>query len=242
MSPTVTLAVMLVAVLAITGVCMRILRALGVSDVVRRHRTRIDRPARIAPAAYRRSAAVNSTLSTGMVFAVSLGFAPRLFAAHPVGVLRVLGEVAAILAVYDLGYYFMHRFAFHGWSVGRRIHAVHHAIRSPYTTDSLYIHPAETVAGVGLFLASTALVALAAGAVSPWAFALAFLVYSVLNLFNHSGIDVPFFPFRWLCALVRHHDVHHESMKSGYYATITPVWDVVFGTARRSALDKERGV
>ena len=234
MSQTVMLAVMLVAVLAVTGVFMRVFRALGVSEVVRRHRTRIDRPARIAPAAYRRSAAVNSTLSTGMVFAVSLGFTSRLFAAQPVGALRCVAEAAAILAVYDLGYYFMHRFAFHGWSVGRRIHAVHHAIRSPYTTDSLYIHPAETIAGVGLFLGSTAVVALIAP-VSPWAFGLAFLVYSVLNLFNHSGIDVRFFPFGWLCALVRHHDIHHETMKSGYYATITPLWDVVFGTARRGA-------
>jgi sterol desaturase/sphingolipid hydroxylase (fatty acid hydroxylase superfamily) len=241
MPPTLMLAVMLVSVLAITGVFMRVFRALAVSDVVRRHRTRVDRPARIDPAAYRRSAAVNSVVSTGMVFAVTLGFATRLFAFQPAGALRCLAEAAAILAVYDLGYYFMHRFAFHGWVVGRRIHAVHHAVRSPYTRDSLWIHPAETVAGVGLFLVSTALVAWIAP-LSPWAFGVAFLVYSVLNLFNHSGIDVPSFPFGWLCALVRHHDVHHESMKSGYYATITPLWDVVFGTARRSALDKARGV
>jgi sterol desaturase/sphingolipid hydroxylase (fatty acid hydroxylase superfamily) len=232
MQPTVMLVVMLVAVLAITGVFMRVFRALAVADVVRRHRTRVDRPSRIDRAAYRRSAVVNTVVSTGMVFGVTIAFGSWLFAWHPIGVLRSLAEAAAILGIYDLGYYVVHRFAFHGWSVGRRIHAVHHSIRSPYTTDSLYIHPAETAAGVGLFLGTTALIALVAP-VGVWSFGLAFLVYSVLNLFNHSAIDVRFFPFGWVCSLVRHHDIHHESMKAGYYATITPLWDVVFGTARR---------
>jgi sterol desaturase/sphingolipid hydroxylase (fatty acid hydroxylase superfamily) len=58
---------------------------------------------------------------------------------------------------------------------------------------------------------------------------------ALLNLWIHSAITLPFFPLRGLSALVRHHDIHHESMKSGYYASITPLWDTVFGTARRPA-------
>jgi sterol desaturase/sphingolipid hydroxylase (fatty acid hydroxylase superfamily) len=93
--------------------------------------------------------------------------------------------------------------------------------------DSLYVHPAETAGGVTLFLAAAFLVA----PVGVLAFGMALLVYSVLNLWIHSAIDLPYLP---LSALVRHHDIHHESMKSGHYASISPLWDFVFGTAGRA--------
>jgi sterol desaturase/sphingolipid hydroxylase (fatty acid hydroxylase superfamily) len=220
---------MLTVIFAVTGVVMRAIGRLGASDLARRHRTRVDKPnPRITRSAHMRSVVANTITSTALVVGVTLAFRSRLFTSHPVGALRTVGEAVAILAVYDLGYYVLHRWALHGWSVGRRIHAVHHAIRTPYVNDSLYLHPAETLAGVGLFLASTAIV----GPVGLWSFGAAFFVYSVLNLWNHSGIDLPRFPLRTLSRLVRHHDVHHESMQSGYYATVTPLWDIVFGTAR----------
>jgi sterol desaturase/sphingolipid hydroxylase (fatty acid hydroxylase superfamily) len=228
MTLTLTLVVILVAVLAVSGVSMRVLSAVATSDFARRHRRREDRPSRIDGAVHRRSRIVNSVVSTGLLFGVTVPLASRLFVAGPASALRTVGEAAAILALYDFAYYLLHRFGFHQWSVGRRIHSVHHAVRTPYTADSLYIHPLETVAGVGVFLVCAALV----GPVGLWSFGLAFLVYSLLNLFVHSGIDLRFFPFRTLTALVRHHDIHHESMKSGYYASITPLWDVVFRTAR----------
>ena len=49
-------------------------------------------------------------------------------------------------------------------------------------------------------------------------------------MFIHSAIDLQTFPFRTLTSLVRHHDIHHDSMKAGYYASITPLWDVIFRT------------
>ncbi len=222
------LAIILVSVLAISGVFMRAIAAFAGSAFARRQRVRVDRPARVDPAAHRRSVVVNSAVSTGLLFAVTLPLQSRLFVAAPLATLRTLYEACLILALYDFGYYLLHRFAFHAWSVGSRIHAVHHSIRTPYTVDSLYIHPAETVAGFGLFLACTVLV----GPVGVWSFALAFLAYSLLNLLIHSALDLRVFPFKTLTALVRHHDVHHESMKAGYYASITPLWDIVFRTAR----------
>jgi len=65
-----------------------------------------------------------------------------------------------------------------------------------------------------------------------WSFGAAFLVYSVLNVFVHSAFHLPFFPFRWLSSLSAHHDAHHSSMKGGYYASLSPLWDWVFRTAR----------
>lgn len=221
--------IMLAVVLSLSGVFMGAIGAFATSAYVSRHRTRVDRPTRIDASAHLKSRVINSIVSTGMVVAVTLGFGSRLFATAPVSALRTVAEAAAILALYDLGYYFLHRFAFHSWSVGRRVHSVHHSIRTPYANDSLYIHPAETAAGVGLFLGCAALI----GPVGLASFGLAFLAYSVLNLYIHSSVELPFFPFNILSGLVRHHDIHHESMKSGYYASITPIWDVIFRTARR---------
>jgi methylsterol monooxygenase/4-alpha-methyl-delta7-sterol-4alpha-methyl oxidase len=217
----------LLGAFVISGTFMQAIAALSASSFARRHRRRQDRPARIDPAVHRRSVIVNSAVSSSLILAVPLSLQSRLFTDAPIG-WRTVGEAVAILLIYDFGYYLLHRFAFHEWSVGRRIHSVHHTVRTPYTNDSLYIHPAETLGGVAVFLGSTALI----GPVGLWSFGLAFLIYSVENLFIHSGLDLPFGPFRWLTAVVRNHDIHHESMKSGYYASITPIWDIVFGTTR----------
>lgn len=221
------LIISLVAILAIAGAAIPLLTLIARTEFVSRHRVRTDRPLRIDLWKRLQASAANSVVSVGLVFGVALGFRSYLFRSEPVSWLRTLGEAAAILALYDLGYYLLHRFVFHEWSVGRRIHAVHHTVRTPYAKDSLYIHPIETAGGVGTLLLCTAIL----GPVGETSFELAFLIYSLLNVFIHSAIDLRFFPFRSLTALVRNHNVHHQSMKSGYYASITPLWDVVFGTA-----------
>jgi sterol desaturase/sphingolipid hydroxylase (fatty acid hydroxylase superfamily) len=151
-----------------------------------------------------------------------------LFYTGPLGAGRALLEIAGVLLLYDFLYYLLHRFVFHGWEVGARWHRFHHRIRSPRTKDSLYVHPMETFLGVAMMLISLGVLALFGG-MHVVSFAIAFLIYSLLNLFVHSAIRLPWFP---LSALSRHHDIHHASMRGGYYASITPIWDVVFGTAR----------
>ena len=109
-----------------------------------------------------------------------------------------------------------------------RMHAVHHRVRTPFARDSLYVHPLETAGGVGLLLVSVA----AVGPVTVPGFGLAFLVYSLLNVFIHSAFHVPHPVFAPLNAMARNHDTHHASMRGGYYGSITPVWDLLFRTAR----------
>jgi len=231
MHTTLTLVVMLVAVLALSGIFMSAMGAFAVSETARRQRTRKDKPSsRVTRAAHRRARIANSIVSTGLFFGVTIAFRTRLFAAQDPGVLRTIGEAAAALLLYDFGYYFLHRFVFHGVSFGRRIHAFHHSIRTPYAIDSLYVHPVETALGVGLFLASVAIV----GPIGMYSFGLAFLVYSLINIWVHSAVDLTIPGLRVLSALVRHHDIHHESMKSGFYCNVTPLWDHVFGTAKRT--------
>lgn len=216
----------LVIILALSGASIIALAAAANTDFARRQRTRVDRPSRIDPAARRRSFIKNAVVSTGLLFVVTLPFQSRLFVRAEMSLWKTIYEAALILMVYDFGYYFLHRFVLHAWPVGRRIHAVHHTVRTPYAKDSLYIHPAETAAGMGLFLAST----YAVGPVGVSSFLVAFFIYSLLNVFVHSALDLRSFPFRTLTALVRHHDIHHDSMKGGYYASITPIWDIVFRT------------
>jgi sterol desaturase/sphingolipid hydroxylase (fatty acid hydroxylase superfamily) len=219
----------LIVVLSISGVFLAGISAFVDGAFHRRHKVRDDRAAKVTPEDHRKSQVLNSIASTGLVFAVTNLAHGALFVDEVRPAWRMAAEIAGILLMYDLGYYLLHRFAFHTWSVGSRIHAVHHRIRTPYARDSLYIHPAETIAGVGLLLLCT----WAVGPISVWSFGGVFLIYSLLNIFIHSAFHLPFFPFRWLSALPAHHDAHHTSMKGGYYASITPIWDLVFRTARR---------
>lgn len=219
---------MLLAVVAFSGVTMAFFDRLGRSAWMARWRIRADKPTSVEPAEHLRSQIVNSVVSLGLVFGTIALAGEALIAANERTLLRQIGDAVAILALYDFGYYLLHRFIFHETRWGRRIHAVHHRIRTPFAPDSIFIHPAETALGVGLLMACALLV----GPVSAATFAGCFLVYSVLNILVHAAFNIPRFPFRAMSALSVHHDVHHTSMKGGYYASITPLWDLIFKTAR----------
>ena len=57
-----------------------------------------------------------------------------------------------------------------------------------------------------------------------------FVFYTVFNVLNHAGVNVPRFPLKTLGVLAVKHDRHHHSMLSGNYASITPLPDIVFRT------------
>jgi sterol desaturase/sphingolipid hydroxylase (fatty acid hydroxylase superfamily) len=173
-----------------------------------------------------RDAAINSVVSISMITGVSLGLQDQLFHTEDIGLGLMALEAVAVVYVYDFAYYFVHRFLFHEWKLLRGVHSVHHAARNPRTVDSLLLHPVETVIGLGLMFGSIAVV----GGVHLWTFAAIFVLYTTLNVWNHAGVDIPRFPFRTLGVLAAKHDRHHHSMRSGNYASITPLPDVVFGT------------
>ncbi len=136
-------------------------------------------------------------------------------------------HVVGVLLVYDFFYYLMHRFAFHQWTLLRRVHVVHHHVRHPHAVDSLYLHPVENFLGLALLYSCIA----AMGPLHPAAFIIVVTVHSWLNILVHAGLDLPRFPFRALSFLARKHDLHHVSMKGGNYASLTPIYDLLFGTA-----------
>jgi sterol desaturase/sphingolipid hydroxylase (fatty acid hydroxylase superfamily) len=169
----------------------------------------------------------NMVLSGVLVIAMSLGGERLLVHAGADPWWRVAWHTGAILLVYDLLYYFLHRFAFHQWSWLKKVHTVHHLVRHPTAFDSLYLHPVETALGLVLLFSCIALF----GPVSLFAFFLVITAHSLVNVIVHSGLDVPLFGLRFAGYLARKHDLHHTSMRGGNFASITPFWDKLFGTA-----------
>lgn len=145
---------------------------------------------------------------------------------------RIAADVVLVLMVYDFFYYLVHRFLFHGRGYLRRVHAVHHQARSRVTSiDSYLLHPWEIFIGIALYFATIVLLGLAG--LAPFHVAtivVSNFVYTQLNQINHCRIDLNYFPFRTLNTIAMKHDAHHLDMHRGNFATITLLYDKLFGT------------
>jgi sterol desaturase/sphingolipid hydroxylase (fatty acid hydroxylase superfamily) len=143
---------------------------------------------------------------------------------------KVLLDIFVILMFYDFFYYLAHRFWFHGQGKMRQVHAVHHQARNPTYLDAHYVHPLETFIGLALYLVSIAVLAPVLGPFSAVTIILTFVIYTQINIINHTFVDLDYFPFKTLTWITRKHHVHHENMHKGNYATITLFYDRIFGT------------
>jgi len=142
-------------------------------------------------------------------------------------------DIVAVLMLFDFFYYLTHRFLFHGPAL-RRVHALHHRAHTPTYIDALYVHPLETVIGLGLFLGSIPLVAVLAGApLSAYSMAIATLIFTQWNTINHTFVNLPYFPFKTLDKITSLHAAHHVDMNQGIYATLTMLYDWLFRTLER---------
>lgn len=218
---------MLVIVLALSGVLMGTLTAAYVWPRLAEHRIRYEPNRKLKGAKLYKRVFGNMVFSAALVFAFCYGLYDFMFTSQESSWWVMILQSLGILLIYDFLYYLLHRFAFHEWSVLRKVHVVHHAVRHPTAPDSLYLHPVENFLGLALLCACTILV----GPVHPLTFAVVFMVYSALNIVVHCGLDVPRLGLRAVSFMARKHDIHHTSMKGGNYASITPLWDVLFGTA-----------
>ena len=142
--------------------------------------------------------------------------------------------------VYDFFYYLMHRFLFHGQGYFRRVHAVHHQARSRVSSiDSHLLHPWELFLGIALFYVVTVSMALIMG--QPFHVAtivITSVIYTQLNQVNHCRVDLDSFPWRTLNWIAIRHDAHHLDMHKGNYATITLLYDWLFGTLETHPLEQ----
>jgi sterol desaturase/sphingolipid hydroxylase (fatty acid hydroxylase superfamily) len=171
----------------------------------------------------------NSTLSMVMLALFTVAgyhrfFSPSMSPTAGTVCLEVVRGLGA-LALYDFGYYWLHR-GLHIKKLMRFIHRVHHLARTPSARDSLWVHPVEIAAGLGLFLACVA----AVGPVSPVTFLVVNLIYSELNIVIHSGVEFPSGPMRLFNPWARAHHGHHGVDINRNFASVTSLWDLLLGT------------
>jgi sterol desaturase/sphingolipid hydroxylase (fatty acid hydroxylase superfamily) len=226
---------MLAVGILVAGVVMTALTMFYRSPASENRQLRQERTRPSGAADFRRRWALNALVSLGLVGGLTYGLYPYLFAEGSASLTRIAWEGLAILALYDFFYYLVHRYPFHEWKLLRHVHAVHHVVKTPCAADSLYLHPVETSLGLGLLWACAGLVVVVAGPVSIYSFGWAFFVYSTLNVVIHSGLRLPAFPFGPINYLTERHQKHHVGMNAKNYSSVTPTFDLLFGTEVRSS-------
>jgi sterol desaturase/sphingolipid hydroxylase (fatty acid hydroxylase superfamily) len=170
-------------------------------------------------------------LATNLFFFVVI--APFITTFDPQPWWRVGVDTFTILMVYDFFYYLMHRFVFHGKGYFRMVHAVHHQARKPTLTslDSLLLHPWEAFLGIVLYMVVTTSYCLIAGVqMHVVTVILTTIIYTQINQLNHTRFPEQKFPQHLLHWIGDKHSLHHIDMHHGNYATITLLFDKLFGT------------
>jgi sterol desaturase/sphingolipid hydroxylase (fatty acid hydroxylase superfamily) len=181
---------------------------------------------KVSPAARMKNMAVSSSLSLLTVIGATYVLYASMLHERPTPWWQIGLHALAILALYDFSYYGMHRLM-HDKRAMRWVHGVHHRAKNPSALESFYLHPAELLAGLSLLLLASWIV----GPIHIYAFAIAFFVHSTLNILIHSGLS---FGRAWtwpIDALTQKHHVHHNKDFAKNYASLTPLPDLIFGTA-----------
>lgn len=159
---------------------------------------------------------------------------PFCLTAEPQPWWRLPRDVVVVLMVYDFFYYLMHRFLFHNNGVLGGplvwVHAVHHQQHNPCRNDSSYIHPIEVACGLGLYVACIFGLSRILGEFSVATLVITWVAFSQINLHNHDLWESDRFPFRFLNYASAMHHNHHARFTGGNYATISLLYDWMFGT------------
>lgn len=167
----------------------------------------------------------------GVIFVFIL---PFCLTAEPQAWWNVALDIVVILLFYDFFYYLVHRFLFHdGGFLGGPlmwVHAVHHRQHNPCRQDSSYIHPLEVAMGLGLYAGSIFVLSQLMGPFHVVTIVITWVAFSQINLHNHDLWESDRFPFRYLATMSRMHHNHHARFTGGNFATITLLYDWLFGT------------
>jgi sterol desaturase/sphingolipid hydroxylase (fatty acid hydroxylase superfamily) len=146
--------------------------------------------------------------------------------------LKLIGYAVATVGlamISNFFYYWLHR-AQHGVPWLWRFHRVHHSITELSVTSS-YHHVAEDFFQfVAVTLPMAYLLDVVPGPV-PW---LAIVGVSTYFQFIHSSTRLHIGPLRFVIGDNRFHRIHHSVEPQHFnrnFGTVTPLWDVLFGTA-----------
>ncbi len=176
----------------------------------------------------------NRKWSLAFLLVIFGGILPFCLTLAPQPWWSMLLEMATILMVYDFFYYLTHRFLFHdsGFFGGplKWMHAVHHRQHNPCRWDSSYIHPLEVALGLGLYVATIAVLSLVMGKFHVATIVITWVAFTEINLHNHNLWKEDRFPYRYLNFLSRMHHNHHAKFTGGNYGTISLLYDWMFGS------------
>ena len=135
-------------------------------------------------------------------------------------------ELGACLVVGDILLWLYHVAVHKVRCLRRSLHAAHHTYHYPYVLGGIYTHPLENLIAAALQLVWPALVP-----THPYSWWSAFLVWTVVQLDEHSGYDEWWSGEHWLpCGIgAKTHSVHHiDGTKN--YGFVFNVWDRIAGT------------
>lgn len=143
----------------------------------------------------------------------------------------------AILMFYDFIYYLTHRFLFHDGGFGPGplmwMHAVHHQQKNPCRKDSSYLHPLEPCIGIALYGISVAIMGLLLGDFHIATIVVTGIVFIEINQHNHDQMEPGHFPLPYFKYMSDMHHVHHARFTAGNFATLSLLYDWLFGTYDR---------
>ncbi len=187
-------------------------------------------PMRINLKKYIRTVLTIGLLSLGLTLGIVYGLGRWLIAEEHNGFTLAAVQTLSMFLIYDFTYYVAHRIMHHP-RLMPLVHREHHKARFPTALESLLQHPAELFTGLALLVLAMAVTTLITGPVSPYAFLAMFFLYSMGNIFIHSGLNLPGFLFAPINLITKKHYVHHKDFNYNY-ASMSPIPDLIFRTHR----------
>ena len=142
------------------------------------------------------------------------------------------------LLAYDLGYYWFHRLQ-HASSLLWRVHAVHHSETDLHATSYVRQHFLENVLQSFAVMVPLLMVV----PVMPRTLAWVALISAMVQFFAHAALPIHFGPLSALFISPRLHRIHHSADRvesDSNYASMFPLWDVLFRTYRPPSPRPER--
>lgn len=142
------------------------------------------------------------------------------------------------LLAYDLGYYWFHRLQ-HAAPLLWRVHAVHHSETDLNATSYVRQHFVENVLQSFAVMVPLLMVV----SVMPRTLAWAALISAIAQFFAHAALPIHFGPLSAVFISPRLHRIHHSADRTesdSNYASMFPLWDVLFRTYRPPSSRPER--
>lgn len=220
----------LIALTLVTTLLARLVPSINAASKLNAetYKAKMQKPAYAANQAWNRKW---STIITSVIFIAIL---PFCLTADPQPWTRILRDMFIILMFYDFFYYFTHRLLFHdsGFFGGplKWMHAIHHRQHNPCRNDSSYIHPLEIFIGMALYVGSIVGLSQLLGTFHVVTIIVTFFAFTAINLHNHNLWVENRLLGGYLAYVSRMHHHHHARFTGGNYATITPLYDWMFGT------------